>query len=636
MLDRFRNAGNSIIVKVLIVLIILSFAVWGINNVFVDSSNGSKLAKVGDRVITAEMLDRQLGQDMERISAMFGFPMTKVQAIQFGFTNRVLENLIKANLLEMEAQAIGIRPSEKSIFNFVKMDQNFHDKDGNFDPELMRQLLKSNRINEDAFFGLVSKDIQKSMLAQAITVPVKTPDIISKTLYQYENEVRNIELYMVSEASLGKLNPPTDLELQAFYDKNKENYQLPETRSVSILEVSPDMIAQSVSATDDEVQDFYDENQKLFDIPETKQVDQIIAKTQESADVIKIGLQNGGDPEQISKENGASFVELKKISQNDMFFPQLGETTFALKKGEVSEPIQTPIGWIIVKVNQTYESSRPAYDTVKNKVKTLLLADKAKVKREELLEALEEDVQGDLPFTDVAKKYNVNLLTLSALTRETAAEEKALDKFVEKEQILQKAFTAIETEESEIIESRNGSLVALRVNNIVPVRVMTLDENREQVVKDWTNEIREEKAIALAKDLSLQANEDGADLNEIVATHKLINLYSGDVKRSGPTDPNSKIEISPYVLKDIFLDAKLGSSYLDSTGNAYLYRVNQVSLASMDGYEMYKKDIAEQIEQQIQNDFENQYVQALGEKFDVKLYPENMRKYIEAVFEQAQ
>ena len=68
MLDRFRNAGNSIIVKVLIVLIILSFAVWGINNVFVDSSNGSKLAKVGDRMITAEMLDRQLGQDMERIS----------------------------------------------------------------------------------------------------------------------------------------------------------------------------------------------------------------------------------------------------------------------------------------------------------------------------------------------------------------------------------------------------------------------------------------------------------------------------------------------------------------------------------------------------------------------------------------
>jgi len=634
MLHRFRNASNSIIAKVLFVLIILSFAAWGLTNVFTTGGSEMRLEKVGGRDISIQMLDRQMDQDIQRISAMFGFPITKAQAIQFGFSNRVLENLIKSHLLELEAQDVGLRPSEAAIFSFVKADPNFQDKEGQFNADLMRQVLKANQLSEKLYFNLISSDIQKALLSQAITVPVKIPDIISKTLYQYENELRNVNLYLVSEAAIGEIDPPTELEIQAFYEKYKEDYQVPEMRSFSVIEISANHMSASVNVTEDEVKDFYTDNKKLFDIPETRQVDQLVAKDEAAAEAIKVALSNGGNPTEIAKENDGNYISLKKISQKDMFFPQLGETVFALQKGEVSTPIQTPIGWIITKVNKIYPSTVPDFNQVKDQARALLLADQVKAKREETLEAFEEDIQSDLPFTDVAKKYGVPLLTFSKITRESSQTDKALDKFIEKDQLIEKAFSAIETEESDVIESRNGSLLAFRVNDIMPLRLKTLDENRQTIVKDWIAAQKLDRAKQMGEQLAKDANQPGNNLRKLARSKKLATLYSGNIKRSAVANKKSKLVLAPYIFKEIYALEKLGADSFDANGSVYVYQLNKIIPTSMRGYKRYKSDIDQQLSPQLLGSLQDQFVQALSKKYDVKLYPNNMRVYIDSVLQQ--
>ena len=170
MLQAIRSRAGSFVVKALFALLILTFGVWGIGDIFRNRGRPIRWSpRSATTSIRAEELQTAVRRALEQLSVRFGSAIDLQQAKQLGLVDQTLTQLVDRSLIDQEAARLQLDISDDLIRNVITGNPNFRGTDGRFDRALFNAVLAANRLTEEQYVALLRHDIPRNDLMQAVT-----------------------------------------------------------------------------------------------------------------------------------------------------------------------------------------------------------------------------------------------------------------------------------------------------------------------------------------------------------------------------------------------------------------------------------------------------------------------------------
>src|SRR5271170_3210022 len=154
MLQLIRSKATSFVVKILFGLLIVTFGIWGIGDIFRSAGPDTSVANVGGRAITAEQLSQQVQTQIDRMRSALGGSIDAQQAKELGVVDQALQGLISSNLVELEIDRLGLAVGDEAVRDSIVANPAFHNQAGLFDRNIYAQVLQSNNMTEPQFEAL--------------------------------------------------------------------------------------------------------------------------------------------------------------------------------------------------------------------------------------------------------------------------------------------------------------------------------------------------------------------------------------------------------------------------------------------------------------------------------------------------
>ena len=148
MLQTMRHLAQSWVFKGPMMLLVISFGIWGIGDIFRGNPLQRTVAKTGKMAISVQALDHAFQQALSRARQMFGPEFTPQQARQVGLLDQTLDNLIEHADVEQEIEKLGIDVSDRTMVEKMAVLPQFQDKSGKFDKNLLRQMAEQSGLGE--------------------------------------------------------------------------------------------------------------------------------------------------------------------------------------------------------------------------------------------------------------------------------------------------------------------------------------------------------------------------------------------------------------------------------------------------------------------------------------------------------
>src|SRR6185437_1446284 len=174
MLQQLRAASKSWVASVIIGVLVLAFALWGVADIFRGGAD-NVVAQVGSTEISAPEFDQQMRAQIRAFSAQTQNQITMDQAKAIGLDRNVLDQVISRAALDEEVNRLGLTASQATIATQIKTNPNFRGTDGAFDPNLFARTLQDNSMSEEMFVAATGKDIAREQLLNAVADGMTAP-----------------------------------------------------------------------------------------------------------------------------------------------------------------------------------------------------------------------------------------------------------------------------------------------------------------------------------------------------------------------------------------------------------------------------------------------------------------------------
>ena len=197
MMDSIRSAASGWAAKVLIALLVLSFAIWGVNDVFFGFRS-EVLASVGEQEISADSFRRFFDQQLRIISRQSGRPLTAENARQVGLDRQILAEMLRNGTLEEQARVLKLAVPREAIALDIAANQAFHNSRGEFDPALFRRLLAENGIDEQSFLAGEMSARARRAIADTVGGEFAAPETLVEAVVRHGMEERDAKYFVIT------------------------------------------------------------------------------------------------------------------------------------------------------------------------------------------------------------------------------------------------------------------------------------------------------------------------------------------------------------------------------------------------------------------------------------------------------
>ena len=164
MLQTLRNQASSWVIKILLGFLILSFAAWGIGDIFLGDRDPA-VAKVGGIKLTRSQVNDEIREEMNRLQPMFGGHLDRAEADRMGITNQVLQNMINRTAVSLGAGDLGITVSDQQVARRIQSDETFFNSKGKFDRAIFQQVLSRAGMSEGYYVASLKRDLAGAEIA---------------------------------------------------------------------------------------------------------------------------------------------------------------------------------------------------------------------------------------------------------------------------------------------------------------------------------------------------------------------------------------------------------------------------------------------------------------------------------------
>jgi peptidyl-prolyl cis-trans isomerase D len=629
MLNTMRKYAAGWVAQILLGLLVLSFAVWGIADVFTGVSNHS-VARVGGTDISSVNYDRAYRRELQAMSQRVGQQITPDQAKMLGIPNQVLGRLVTEAALDDQAKNLNIGVSREMLIREIAEDPAFKGAGGTFDRNYFVSLLRNNGMTEDAYVLERRAQEKRQQIAESISGGATAPQALAKALHEYQTEQRDIRYIALPTSSVGEIAAPNADELTAYYNDNKADWRAPETRTIAFIKLGPDEVARPDDISDADAQKAFDAEKARYTTPETRHVFQAVftdeSSAQTAADQLKAGESFESMLEGIGKKLSDS--DLGVVTKDKLIEPKVAEAAFSLPANSSSDVIKGSFGPVVVHVTDIVPETVKAFDEVKAEVKKELALASAKADINVLRDSIEDARAGGASLDEIATN---NKLTVKKVVTDQTGKDvdgNAVADIPAQAQLLKDAFASDVGIDNAAIPTEDGGYVWFTIADINEAHDRTLDEVKDKVIEAWKKQATTDKLVAKAKDARDRLGK-GETLDD-VATSLGLTVQTLDklTRSSRPTGA-----FSTEALKAAFAGPK-GSVEVAPGAEDSEQIVLQVADVVETPYTPGANDnapVTQQLADAMQNDLLQQYVAELQRQLGVTVNQSVLQQIISAI-----
>ena len=522
----------------LLILILPSFVLLGVEGYsrFMDGSNAA-VASVDGHKITQSDWDKAQRDQVERMrqqmptadSKLFDSPEMRKD---------VLENLMRERVLAAVVASEHRNISDAQLEEIVRTDPQLAALRG---PDAKR-LLAAQGMTVDGFLQRLRGEIESNSVLAPIAQSATASPANSALAFDALLQQRALQFQAFSAKDFAATLKPTDAELEAYYKDPKvaAKFQLPESAEIEYVVLDAAALGASATVTDADLKSFYDTNAKqMYTAAEERRASHILVKTGDdmsAADKAKAKTK----AEQLLAEvrkNPASFAEVAKKNSDDPGSAQNGgdlgffghkamvesfeKAAFSLKKGEISDLVESPFGFHIIEVTDVRGGEARPFEAVKADVEAQLRKQLGQKRFSEISEDFNNTAYENDGLKPVADKFKL-AIQKATVQRKAAADASGV---TASQKLLDAVFTAdvlAAKRNTEATDIGNNQLVSAHVSKHLPSRAPSLADVKPAVTAAWVqdNAAKAAEKAGQARLAELQKGGDAKGLGEVLTVSR--------------------------------------------------------------------------------------------------------------------
>ena len=383
MMDNLRTAANSLVIKIIFGIIIVSFILTGVSGYLIGGS-ANYAAKVNGQEISRGQFENAVASERNRQQQQLGEQFS-VLAANEGYMKQmrqqVLSRMIDEALMDQYAKHLGLGISDEQIKQAIFKEPAFQNN-GKFDNARYTAIIGNMGMTADQYAQALRNQLTTQQLINAV---VGTDFMLAgetDELAALVSQQRVVREATIDVNALAAKQEVSEQEINSSYEQNKNNYIAPEQFKVSYIML--DAASQNVEVADTDIQAYYDQHQDEFTQPQRNRYSVIQTKTEAEAKAVLDELSKGGDFAALAKEKSADIISAR--NGGDMGWLEPGTTPDELKnaglkdKGQLSGVIKSSVGFLVVRLDDIQPAQTKPLAEVKDAIA-------AKVKQEKAVDA---------------------------------------------------------------------------------------------------------------------------------------------------------------------------------------------------------------------------------------------------------
>jgi peptidyl-prolyl cis-trans isomerase D len=608
MLRGIRKASENWLGRIVmaVVMFVLAgiFGLWGINDIFTGFGR-STLAKIGSTEIGIDQFQQVFRDRLNQFSHDLGKPISTQEAGMLGLDRQVLGEMVAQAGMDQQAGKMGLGIPDSEIARHITTDPNLQTINGQFDHNKFEQVLRNMGMTEQRFLAEQRQTALRRQIIDSFTGDLTAPKAWLDAINQFQNELRSVSYVVLGPAQAGDIPQPTDEQLTKYFDERKVMFRAPEFRKIDIVAVTPVELAKWMEVSDDDIKAAYEKQKASFTTPEKRHIQQIIFPTMADAQAAADRIKSGTSFAAIAAERGLKEqdIDLGSVTKSSIIDPAEANAAFALKQGEVSDPIQGRFGAILVTVLKIEPEVTKTLAEVSADIRNDIALDRAKTQVQDLHDKIEDDRAGGATLEQAAEKLKLPIVSVNVDRSGRDPDGKPMANVPHAADVVNAAYASDVGVDNDPLDA-DGGYVWYSVTDIAKAHDRTLDEVKAQVAQRWRDDEIASRLKAKAEDI-LGKLKGGEAFDAVAAADKLKLETAADIKRGG-----SSGAIAPRMTEAIFQTAK--DAYGDSVGNTptqwVVFRVTDIKTPKLDPASADAKSMAQTVEQQMADDLIGQYM----------------------------
>lgn len=593
-------------IKVILFAIVVVFVFWGVGSFRAQKAN--EVADIDGTIITHESYRKAYQNILEQYRRMYGNQLTEESLKMLRLNEQALDQLVNRVVMLQEAERLKLNVVDSELTESIQKIPAFQ-KNGAFDFEIYRAILMQNNIALEEFEKEQRENILLDKLRTLVSGGVTVSEADARQWYEWYNAQVNLS-YLLFSADRYKDIVPTQTELADHYKKNETGYRTDPQAKARFLFFDPKSFESKVTIPPEDIEQYYKQNLKEFKTEKTVEARHILIKVDEGASEQVVNEKKKKIEEifQMAKEGKKSFADLAKqysedtnaseggflgaFTQQTMVKP-FADKAFALKAGEISEPVQTQFGWHLIKVEKINEETTQSLENATDMIRNKMVAEKSRALALEKADAVYDQLfDGD----DLSKVGDSQQMAARS-TDFFSVKNPPQDVNADPRKFAQTALSLEKMAISEILELSDGYYI-LQVTDRIEAQVPALEKVTEQVTKDV---IKARQAELAKKDAQACLDEirKGKSLSEAAAVFGVTVEETGlfgrndSIPKIGYEQEISKIGFGLSSKKPLAEEIVAGQQ-----GNVYVLSLKERKLPPEDGFEKEKQAISDSLKQQ--------------------------------------
>jgi len=620
MLQDIRQHIQGPTAKVVVGLIVISFAFFGIESILVNGG-GNEIAEVNGEPIYPQELQQALDTQKRRLMAMMGDKLDPALIDDERLSPQAMESLINRKLLLQSAEALKLAISEREIGTLVGSMEQFQ-VDGAFSPDVYKSVLSGAGYTP----GYFKQSLQDDMLLNQVRSGLAGTEFVTPSEQELNAHVlweqRDLRFFTIPIERFTSTAPLTDAQIEAYYAAHQDDFQTTESVDFDYLELTLDDFRQPVEESaileayelSKQETQFKTQNRVshiLFESTGENDLKQRIAMAQEK---LTAGLAFAEVAKEFSQDAGSADKGGDLGFSSGDTFPEAMEAAIAqLEPGVVSGSVETEAGTHLILVTERKKGGQPSLEDVREQLQEKIQADEARIVLLRTVESLK-----DLSFNAVDLSYPAKELGLTVKQADQVARTENEGLF-SNAALVEAAFSAevlTSANNSEVIELAADRFVVLHVRKHNTPEVKPLTSVREKVVAAVTGEMAR-AAITAEADHALEQLRSGLAADQFANAQGYKLQVELGVDRRNSTVP-------PEVLHRIFdlpppaADKTATDFIMASNGDAIVIELVRVNAGE---YKALKEPEREQLQQMLNSEtgslINEEFQRGLRERADI-------------------
>jgi len=553
MLQVIRDRAQGVIAWVIVILIVIPFALWGVNE-YIQDDTVLLAAKVDDIEVPSQEFERAYQGERNLRKRILGKSFDPSQLDDAAIKKTAIDRLVNSTVLAKSAQDSGFVISNAQLSADIRNMREFQ-VDDHFDQERYASLLSSLGMAQGNFEQEIRRQFLTEQLLSGISDGAFVLPKEAESYYTLNRQRRSFDYLIIPSKRFEKGVEISETDIQAAYDRDRERYRTPEQVTVSYIELSRQTLARKVSApSDEELEQLYAERQAEFGQPEQRRAhhilievpkdasEDVVDKARKQAEGLRQKILEGGSFEKIAKKESDDSGSARNggdlgFFDRGMMTKPFEDAVFAMAPSDVSEPVRSEFGFHLIRLDEIKKAAVKPFAEVRSR----LLRDYRSAKAEDLFFD-DADRLTDLVYEHpdtlevAAQELDLTIKTSAAFTRDRGTG------LAEDARIRTVAFSAevlTEGNNSEALQFDGGSrLVVLRVKLHEASKPRDLAAVSAEIRTALIQKVAAEQARNEGEEM-VKAIQGGRSPESVAKTMELSWQSSGLVQRAATGIPDA-------------------------------------------------------------------------------------------------